>query len=262
MCLEKYENPISLRRIKIVVKDMLSKSGYEVHSIKPFTSQTPSIKHSPVYPYATYSPWLTDEDFGRTYEAVRFNTMVDKYRCFELWELVGEVAKLPEGDLIEVGVWRGGSGCLIAKRCQLAAIPATVYLCDNFEGLVKASEFDTSWVDGDLADASESLISNLTRRLNLGNVQICKGVFPDETGRLVEGKKFRFCHIDVGVYQSAKDIFDWIWGRVVLGGLVIFDEYGFRDGEGITRLVEDQRGNSDRLTIHNLNGHAVVIKIK
>ncbi len=248
--------------IKLAVKGIVTKAGYEVHRIQPLASQIPSIKHSRVYPYATYSPWLTDEDFRRTYEAVSFHTMVDKYRCFELWELVGEVAKLAEGDLIEIGAWRGGTGCLIAKKCLLAGIAATVYLCDNFEGLVKAGEFDTSWGDGDLADASEALVLNLVGRLNLGNVQICKGVFPDETGSFFECKKFRFCHIDVGVYQSAKDIFGWIWGRVVLGGLVIFDEYGFYGCEGITRLVEEQRCNSDRLVIHNLNGHAVIVKIK
>jgi len=188
--------------------------------------------------------------------------MVDMYRCFELWDLVGEASKLPEGDLIEIGVWRGGTGCLIAKKCQLAGTAATVYLCDNFQGLVKAGDFDTAWSDGDLADTSETSVLNLVGRLNLGNVQICKGVFPEETGALFESKKFRFCHIDVGVYQSAKDIFAWIWGRVVPGGVVIFDEYGFYGCEGITRLVQEQRCASDKLVIHNLNGHAVLVKIR
>lgn len=246
--------------VKLAVKGIFAKTGLEVHRIQPLISKVPSIQHSRIYPYATYSPWLTDEDFRRTYEAISFQTMVDKYRCYELWELVGEVARLPTGDLIEVGVWRGGTGCLIARKCQLAGIPATVYLCDNFEGQVKAGAFDTDCGDGDLADATETMVLHLIDKLKLSNVQISKGVFPDETGYAVESKKFRLCHIDVGVYQSAKDIFDWVWSRVVRGGLVIFDEYGFHGCEGITRLVEEQRRNPDILVIHNLNGHAVLVK--
>src|SRR2546422_2328449 len=181
--------------IKLAVKSMLAKAGFEVHRLHPLSSRIQSIKHSRVYPYATYSPWLTDEEFKRTYEVVSFHTMVDKYRCFELWELAGEVARLGEGDLLEVGVWRGGTGCLMAKKCQVAGIAATVYLCDNFEGLVKAGEFDTNMVGGELADASENQVLNLISRLNLGNVRLYKGVFPDETGGFLESKNFRFCHI-------------------------------------------------------------------
>jgi O-methyltransferase len=43
--------------------------------------------------------------------------------------------------------------------------------------------------------------------MNLDNVEILEGVFPDQTGHLVENEEFRFCHIDVDVYQSANDIF-------------------------------------------------------
>src|SRR5947209_736459 len=98
-----------------------------------------------------------------------FHTMVDMYCCFELWELTGEMCKLPEGDVMEVGVRRGGTGCLIAKKCQLAGVAATVYRCDNFEGLVKADECDTHWADGDLSDASELAVASLAKRMGLRN---------------------------------------------------------------------------------------------
>jgi len=65
----------------------------------------------------------------------------------------------------------------------------------------------------------------------------------------------------VDVYQSAKDVFDWAWPRLARGGIVVFDDYGFRSCEGATRLVEEQRGHPDRVTLHNLNGHAVVVKV-
>jgi O-methyltransferase len=56
-------------------------------------------------------------------------------------------------------------------------------------------------------------------------VQLLVGVFPEETGCLVEDRKFRFCHLDVDVYQSAADVVEWIWPRLVTGGLIVFDDY-------------------------------------
>ena len=41
-----------------------------------------------VLPGATYSPWNLDEGFIAAYSQVKDATLVDKYRCFELWRLV------------------------------------------------------------------------------------------------------------------------------------------------------------------------------
>ena len=48
------------------------------------------------------------------------------------------------------------------------------------------------------------------------------------TGASLATKRFRFCDIDVDVFQSAKDILDWIWPRMVIGGVVVYDDYGFK----------------------------------
>jgi O-methyltransferase len=45
-----------------------------------------------------------------------------------------------------------------------------------------------------------------------------------------------------------------------VGGVVVYDDYGFLRCDGITRHVDEQRGRPDRRVIHNLNGHAVVVK--
>jgi O-methyltransferase len=98
-------------------------------------------------------------------------------------------------------------------------------------------------------------------KLNLDNIKTLHGIFPDETSKLIGDKIFRFCHIDVDVYQSARDILEWLWPKLVSGGIVVFDDYGFIGCTGITRLVNEERLKKDRLVIHNLNGHAVLIKL-
>jgi O-methyltransferase len=41
---------------------------------------------------------------------------------------------------------------------------------------------------------------------------------------------------------------------------VVFDDYGFPATPGIAQFVDEQRGLPDRLVVHNLNGHAIVVK--
>jgi O-methyltransferase len=214
-----------------------------------------------VIPRATYAPWNLDREFLSVYQLIQRNTIVDIYRCWELWTLVGQAAKL-RGGILEVGVWRGGTGALMAKRALSKGIKDRVYLCDTFEGVVKAGSQDPHYKGGEHSDTSQDVVEGLLRTLHITNVRILPGVFPDETAHLIEpGAQFSLCHLDVDVYQSAKDVITWIWDRMVPGGIVVYDDYGFRECQGLTKYVDEQASESDRLVLHNLNGHAVVVKI-
>lgn len=225
------------------------------------TKRTKKITdYAQVLPVATYAPWLSDSLFNETYKIIRSYTLVDIYRCYELWQLIEEVEKL-DGALIEVGIWRGGSGALIAKRAKLSGIKDNVYLCDTFSGVVKAGNKDSKYKGGEHADTLEETVEEVVSRLKLDNINILVGVFPEETSKFIREKTFRFCHIDVDVYQSAKDIVEWLWPKLVIGGMVVFDDYGFKKCDGVTHFVNEERSKKDRLVIHNLNGHAILIKI-
>lgn len=214
-------------------------------------------------PTANYAPWLIDKEFINIYEKIKPYTLVDIYRCYELWQLVEESAK-SAGALIEIGVWKGGTGSLIAKKASLLNLKETVYLCDTFDGVVKVDpKFDSTYIGGEHNDTSKKLVLNLTENIiKLNNVNILQGIFPEDTGVLIREDMFRFCHIDVDVYQSAKDILDWIWLRLSIGGIVVFDDYGIAYTDGVTKLVNEFKIMNDRVTLYNLNGHAIMIKLK
>jgi O-methyltransferase len=210
---------------------------------------------------STYSPWNSDLEFQAVYKKIQGKTLVDLYRCYELWTLAGQTQKLG-GAILEVGVWRGGTGALMAKKDQLTGGMNSVYLCDTFEGVVKAGSADGHYRGGEHADTSEHLVEDLLRTLELPKVRLLKGIFPEQTARMIDPEvRFRLCHIDVDVYQSAKDVMAWIWDRMVPGGMIVYDDYGFHGCQGIARHVNEQASEGDRLTLHNLNGHAIVIKI-
>jgi O-methyltransferase len=215
--------------------------------------------HAMAYPISSYAPWQADEDFQRVFRAVKPNTLVDVWRCHELWSLLAELVEIA-GDVIEVGVWRGGSGVLMASRLIDLGVDASVYLCDTWQGVVKTGARDIYYRDGKHGDTSKEVVERLVQRMGLGNIRLLEGIFPDDTADRVADRTFRLVHIDVDVYQSARDVLDWTWRRLSPGGVVVFDDYGFPATPGVTQLVDEQRRLDDRLVVHNLNGHGVVIK--
>jgi len=249
---------IILKRFADFIIRILNSLGYDC----TFRKLSINSNYEEITPTANYAPWNNDGNFNEVYNEIYNFTTIDKYRLYELWQLVSETTKIP-GALIEIGVWRGGSGALIRKKADLCGIKDTIYLCDTFEGIVKTdSEKDPYFQDGLLNNTSVKIVDNLIhKRLKLKNVEILEGTFPDETKELLKDDLFRFCHIDVDVYQSARDIVDWIWNKMSKGGIIVYDDYGFEGCIGITKFVEEERNKPDRIVIHNLNGHAVVIKI-
>lgn len=215
------------------------------------------ITHHRVLPHATYSPWLLDESFQIIYKQIKEHTLVDMYRCYELWTLGKQLCSIP-GDYLEVGVWKGGTGALLAS--SMHNIPDKhCFLADTFQGVVKAGDADTVYAGGEHSDTSPEIVTNLLNGLGLSNFSLLEGVFPDQTGNQLNGQ-LALVHCDVDVYSSAKAVVEWALPKLNRGGVIIFDDYGFSGCEGVTRLVNQLRTSRELLFIHNLNGHAILIK--
>jgi O-methyltransferase len=238
----------------------MKKPFFERENIKLYLSEWEERKgryrfpQSLIFPKNTYSPWLDKEFLSFYLMEIAPNTLVDIYRCFELNSFM-EQFKDTQGDIIEVGVWRGGTGRILINGLSNGQ---TLFLCDTFEGVVKAGIYDNIYQGGEHADTSENHIKELLS--NQGGWKILKGIFPDDTASEISDRIFKFCHIDVDVYQSALDIFNWVFPRLIRGGVVVFDDYGFASCEGITKLVNELRLRSDLIMTYNLNGHAIVYK--
>ncbi len=216
-----------------------------------------------VEPVANYRPWDTDAAFSEVYDLVREHTMVDVYRLWTLWTLAGQV---PMGDLLEIGSWRGGSGTTIARAIGRRAdgAPGQLYLADTFAGVVKAGERDTYYTGGEHANTSPEIVRELLRNAGVEGVELLVGIFPDDSGHAIDQKRLSLCHIDVDVYQSARDCFEWAWPRMVSGGVVVFDDYGFYGCEGVTTYVEEIAGTiadgAPIVVVPSLSGQAIVTK--
>ena len=136
--------------------------------------------HEMAYPIATYAPWKSDAEFDRVYKAIRKSTFVDVWRCHELWTLLGELREIP-GAILEVGVWRGGTGALMAARARELELVETVYLCDTWTGVVKTTDVDTYYRDEPDSRPSSSPPSNVGRATapEPGDAEYSGGFFAD-----------------------------------------------------------------------------------
>lgn len=248
--------------MKTLIKKVADHFGWEV-SWRGARRKVPDRRindrtYSRIEVDASYAPWKDDPAFMALYERIRGFTLVDIYRCFELWSLLPQVAHL-DGDILEVGVWRGGTGAILASANKAAERPKTVYLADTFAGVVKSTDKDASYSDGEHADTNSGIVQELLGRLGLDGVTILKGIYPDDFPALAK-HSFSFVHIDVDVYLSARHIMESVWPNMPVGGIVVFDDYGFDTCNGIAELVDGYVGLRDRIVLHNLNGHAVLLK--
>jgi O-methyltransferase len=222
----------------------LTKTGYQI-----------------IVPGATYAPWHNDTLFLKTFKEAKKNSLINFYQAWELWQLAAQFEKL-EGDILEVGVWRGSTSAIMATKLKSLGSKKTIYACDTFAGVVKSNPaYDNYYKDGEHKDTSLAFVDNLLKtKFGLDNVTLLQGIFPDDTQHLVSDKKFCFCHIDVDTYDSAVAVINWLWPRLSIGGAIVCSDFGFPMTQGITRAVNENIPLHGKTVIQNINGNGIIIK--
>ena len=123
-----------------------------------------------------------------------------------------------EGDLAEVGVYRGGSAKLICKANGNKAL----HLFDTFEGLPAVEDIDAPQFNkGQFAASFEDVKKHLE---DYQNVHFYKGLFPT-TATPVANKAFSFVHFDVDTYESTRSCLEFFYPRTNKGGIILSHDY-------------------------------------
>lgn len=152
-----------------------------------------------------------------------------------------------EGDLMETGVWRGGT--VIFMRAILKAFGITdrvVWAADSFEGLPKpnaekyAADKDDKFYTFDELRVSLDMVKENFRKYGMldGQVQFLKGWFKD-TLPVAPVKKLAVLRLDGDMYESTMDALVHLYPKVSAGGYIIIDDWGVV--EGCRLAVEDYR---------------------
>jgi len=172
---------------------------------------------------------------------VRGYTAVFVPRLVALYKLSEEInQRSVPGDIVECGVYNGGSAAIMASLCEKSPLNRNVWLFDSFEGLPKPTDKDgeeapayEGWCHGDLSKVKEVL-----RKLRIpqSRVHIVKGWFQD-TFPSAQIRDIAILHIDADWYDSVKLCLENFYDSVQPGGYIVLDDYG--DWEGC-RIATDE----------------------
>ena len=200
--------------------------------------------------------WEVDPVFNDIFKHVHENTIVDKTRCFILYQLVKQVSSLA-GDIAEIGVYKGGTAKLLAQ--SLSSTSKNIYLFDTFTGMPDTDSEKDTYKKGDFGDTSYNNVKNYLK--DCTNVNIFKGLFPQSVPNELYDNKFCMVHIDVDIYQSITDCCEFFYPRLEKSGVMIFDDYGFPRCPGAKMAVDQFFFKKSETPVYLPTGQCVVIKL-
>lgn len=211
-----------------------------------------------------------DPNFEPIYQKVAPYTMTSIERLYDLYKSIEYIvkAKIP-GDIIECGVWKGGSMMLVAETLiYFGDMKRNLYCLDTYEGHPKPNEIlDVDiWGNKAINDFNKHKLSD--EASNWGNISIDevqinlnKTGYPQNKIILVKGlventamelssKKFSLVRLDTDWYQSTKTALEVFWPNISNHGILIVDDYGHYKGQ---RIAVDEYFSGSPILLHRVD---------
>ena len=204
-----------------------------------------------------FSPWEGETNFKRLYDPIRAHTLVSPERAWMLLHLMRHALALP-GDFAEFGVFRGGTALLAAEILRDAHDARALHLFDSFAGMPVTSDGEP-FSQGDFGQTSEAAVRALVAPTG-ANAQFHAGFIPD-TFQGVDIPRLAFAHVDVDLYQSVLDSIEFVYPRLVPGGILVFDDYGFPSCTRAREATDQAFAGRREKPIYLPTGQAFVIKL-
>ncbi len=139
-----------------------------------------------------------------------------------------------KGHFVETGSWKGGA-CMYARALMNEmGIEGKVYVCDSFKGVpppdtanYPLDEGDGHHNDKELSISREE-VENYFREYDLLNgVVFVEGWFKDSLPQLAEQiEDIAILRLDGDMYESTMQALDALYDKVIMGGIIIVDDYG------------------------------------
>lgn len=186
-----------------------------------------------------------DKAFMALYEKVKPFTMVDMERCYALYQSVQFISKNNiAGDLVECGVWKGGSTMLMAYTLQQAGITnRRLYLYDTFEGMTQPGERDgqnekDEWESNRVTDTLNNMcyapIEEVKTNMEstgypADNILLIKGKV-EQTIPATMPAGIAVLRLDTDWYESTKHELQHLYPLLSKKGILIIDDYGAWQG--------------------------------
>jgi len=189
----------------------LNKRGYKMYKVRPFDAASREI--------------------GADWPSIGYS-MVGLNRLNHLRQCVETVLEdNVQGDLIETGVCRGGACILMRAVLEVHDVrDRSVWLADSFEGLPAPSLKEDAGYDlsqnAYLAVSVEDVKAAFDRFGLLDDqVKFLQGWFKNTLPTAAIGR-LAILRMDGDLYESTRDVLEYLYDKVSPRGFVIVDDYG------------------------------------
>lgn len=235
--------------LKGFIKKQLTKWGYDIVKLNK----------------ADRWPIDFEEAHKKIIQKVRPYTMTSHERIFGLVEAVKYLAKNNiQGDIVECGVWKGGSMLAIAEALiTMNEKNRDLYLYDTYEGMSQPTEHDVNFTDQKAQDLlttdknkeenfvwAYSTLETVKQTMSLtiypeNKVHYIKGKVEDSIPSTLPGR-IALLRLDTDWYESTRHELIYLFPLLVKGGILIIDDYGFWKG---ARKAVDEYINDNKIQI-------------
>lgn len=204
--------------------------------------------------YHSHRPelWSDEGDFLELFSQIEGRTVVGRERCFMLYQWA-KYASLRDGEMAEVGVYKGGTAKLISKVCA----GKELHLFDTFSGMPTVDANVDDHREGDFADTSEEGVREFLG--DCKNVHFHAGFFPD-TAEPVKDCRFSLVYVDVDIYSSVKACLEFFYHRLTPGGVMVFDDYMSPSCAGVKKALDDFLADKKEEEISTVRSQCIMIK--
>ncbi len=211
----------------------------------------------PITDHYIFSPWYAGA-YKQLYDRLKPSTF-DPIRGYHLQKFSAACAQSLDGHIAECGVYRGNTAYLIADAVKGLIGERKLLLFDTFKGMpeniVPARDY---YHKGDFGDTRLEEVQLLLRDFPF--VEFHPGLIP-ETFKTLPERRYCFVHIDVDIYEATRDACAYFYERLLPGGIILFDEYGFHAFKDAEKKAADEFfADKPEPIIPLLEGTAIVIK--
>jgi hypothetical protein len=253
--------------VRSVVRWALKRAGYDI------------IPFDPNLDFDDFDLRQEDDDLG-ILSRVGPYTMTSRARVSALCRAVEYVVRcgIP-GDIVECGVWKGGSMMAAALRLQqLSAADRTLHLFDTFEGMTAPTEHDA-----DLRTSAEEWMQRETEKngntkvlfqsLETVQANLATTGYPPERIVYVKGpveqtlparapERIAILRLDTDFYESTRHELETLYPRLSVGGVLILDDYNF--WKGAKKAVDEYlQANQVKILLNRIDHSSrVAVKIE
>jgi len=224
------------KQLRKSLKKIVNNFGIDITSARTEEQMLPDI--------------YSNKNFVKIMNECKEFTMTSTERMFGLFTAVEYIIKNNiHGDIVECGVWRGGSSMIIAKTLMLHnQTNRKIYMYDTYEGMSEPTEHDVDftgrdanntfnqivdeagkpvWCYADLDDVTANM-----KRTNypLENIIFVKGKVEETIPNTLPQADIALLRLDTDWFESTYHEFIHLYPKLVDNGVLLIDDYGHWQG--------------------------------